>query len=111
MNVPIGVGMVKKCSTLIHKKNSPIDQEVFAAMCKALSHPARLTIINYLKQVNQCICGKIVDILPLSQSTVSQHLKILKEANLIWGEVDGPRTCYCLNSEMFDKFKKMAAEL
>jgi ArsR family transcriptional regulator, arsenate/arsenite/antimonite-responsive transcriptional repressor len=103
--------MVKKYSTLICEKNTPIDPEVFAAMCKALSHPARLKIINYLKQVNQCICGKIVDILPLSQSTVSQHLKILKEANLIWGEVDGPRTCYCLNSEMFDQFKKMVSEL
>jgi ArsR family transcriptional regulator len=103
--------MVKKLSTLIHGKKSPIDQEAFAAMCKALSHPARLRIIHYLKQVNQCICGNIVDILPLSQSTVSQHLKILKEANLIWGEVDGPRTCYCLNLEMFDNFKKMASEL
>jgi ArsR family transcriptional regulator len=103
--------MVKKLSELIHDKKSPIDQETFAAMCKALSHPARLKIINYLKQVNQCICGNIVDILPLSQSTVSQHLKILKEANLIWGEVDGPRTCYCLNLEMFDTFKKMASEL
>lgn len=103
--------MVKKLSTLMDGKNSPIDQEAFAGMCKALSHPARLKIVNYLKQVDQCICGTIVDILPLSQSTVSQHLKILKEANLIWGEVDGPRTCYCLNGEMFDKFKKMAAEL
>ncbi len=103
--------MVKKLSTLVDGKNAPIDQEAFATMCKALSHPARLKIVNYLKQVDQCICGTIVDILPLSQSTVSQHLKILKEANLIWGEVDGPRTCYCLNIEMFDKFKKMAAEL
>lgn len=103
--------MVKKLSTLMDGKNSPFDQEAFAAMCKALSHPARLKIVNYLKQVDQCICGTIVDILPLSQSTVSQHLKILKEANLIWGEVDGPRTCYCLNIEMFDQFKKMAAEL
>jgi DNA-binding transcriptional ArsR family regulator len=52
-----------------------------------------------------------VDILPLSQSTVSQHLKVLKKANLIRGLVDGPRTCYCLNQEIFDKFKKLAAEL
>lgn len=103
--------MVKKLSTLMDGKKSPFDQTAFATMCKALSHPARLKIVNYLKQVDQCICGTIVDILPLSQSTVSQHLKILKEANLIWGEVDGPRTCYCLNSEMFDQFKKMVAEL
>lgn len=103
--------MNKKLSPLVYDKHSPLDQETFAAMCKALSHPTRLKIINYLKQVNQCICGHIVDILPLSQSTVSQHLKILKEAKLIWGEVDGPRTCYCLNLEMFEKFKKMAGEL
>jgi ArsR family transcriptional regulator len=95
--------MVKALSTGV--------QESFAILCKALAHPARLKIIHYLKEVNQCICGNIVDILPLSQSTVSQHLKILKEANLIQGEVDGPRTCYCLNPEMFDKFKKMAADL
>ena len=107
----MGSEMVKKQSVFVHAKVSPLDQETFAALCKALAHPARLKIIEYLKQVNQCICGKIVDILPLSQSTVSQHLKILKEAHLIQGEVDGPRTCYCLNIEMFEKFKKMAAEL
>ena len=87
------------------------DAETFTTLCKALCHPARLKIIRYLKEVDQCICGAIVDTLPLSQSTVSQHLKVLKEADLIRGEVDGPRTCYCLNQEMFDQFKKMAAEL
>jgi DNA-binding transcriptional ArsR family regulator len=76
-----------------------------------LCHPARLKIIQYLKQIDQCLCGTIVDTLPLSQSTVSQHLKVLKEAGLIHGEIDGPRTCYCLDRETFGKFKKMAAEL
>ena len=97
--------------TINHGKSPEEDQINLAMMCKALGHPARLKIIDYLKQVDQCICGKIVDILPLSQSTVSQHLKILKEANLICGEVDGPRTCYCLNKAMFAKFKKMAEDL
>lgn len=103
--------MVKKISTEGHGKKHKEDQAVFAVMCKALSHPARLKIVEHLKEVDQCICGKIVDILPLSQSTVSQHLKILKKANLILGEVDGPRTCYCLNKEAFDQFKKMAVGL
>jgi len=103
--------VVKRITYLKQEKKGPMDQEAFALLCKALCHPARLKIIQFLKQVDQCICGSIVDILPLSQSTVSQHLKILKEADFIRGEVDGPRTCYCLNHEMFDKFKKMAAEL
>lgn len=88
-----------------------LERDHFALLCKALGHPVRLKIIRYLKQVNQCVCGSIVETLPLSQSTVSQHLKILKEAHLIHGEVDGPRTCYCLNPETFENFKKMAAEL
>jgi DNA-binding transcriptional ArsR family regulator len=87
------------------------NQEKLAFLCKALSHPARIKIIRHLKEVDQCICGKIVDILPLSQSTVSQHLKILKETDLIIGEVDGPRTCYCLNKEILAQFKKLAFEL
>lgn len=102
--------MVKKLTTANHEKKNIEDRAVLALMCKALGHPARLKIVEYLKEVDRCICGKIVDILPLSQSTVSQHLKILKEANLVLGEVDGPRTCYCLNKEMFAKFKKMAED-
>lgn len=102
---------MKTSNPLPAGKEPPKDPETFAMICKALSHPARLKIINYLKRVDQCICGNIVDMLPLSQSTVSQHLKILKEANLIWGEVDGPRTCYGLNKEMVETFKKMAKEI
>jgi ArsR family transcriptional regulator len=103
--------MAKKKTIILRDNKTPASQETFALLCKALCHPARLKIIQYLKQVDQCICGTIVDTLPLSQSTVSQHLKVLKKAELIRGEVDGPRTCYCLNQEMFGKFKKMAAEL
>jgi len=82
-----------------------------AKIFKALGHPIRIKIIAHLKQVDQCICGEIVDILPLSQSTVSQHLKHLKEAGLVIGEIEGPRTCYCLNKEVFNQFKKIVAEL
>jgi ArsR family transcriptional regulator len=73
--------------------------EALAGACKALSHPARLTILQTLARRGTCICGEIVDILPLSQATVSQHLKILKEAGLITGEIDGPRSCYCIDGD------------
>ena len=70
-----------------------------ARMCKALGHPARLGILRQLLREERCICGRIVEILPLAQSTVSQHLKVLKEAGLIIGEVEGPRTCYCADRQ------------
>ena len=89
------------------KAEVPFDRENFALMCKALAHPARIRIVEHLKVMDQCICGQIVDILPLSQSTVSQHLRILKTAGLVKGEVEGPRTCYCIDKEMFDRFKRM----
>jgi len=72
--------------------------ERLAAACKALSHPARLAILQILAQRGTCICGEIVAVLPLSQATVSQHLKVLKEAKLITGEIDGPRSCYCIDT-------------
>jgi ArsR family transcriptional regulator len=75
------------------------DLESLALACKALSHPARLAILQTLAQRGVCVCGEVVDAIPLSQATVSQHLKVLKDANLITGEVDGPRSCYCINVE------------
>lgn len=66
---------------------------------KALSHPARLAIVRLLAERDECVCGEIVDDLPLAQSTVSQHLKALKEAGLIRGTIEGRRTCYCLDPE------------
>lgn len=74
------------------------DFESLALVCKALSHPARLAILQILAQRGSCICGEIVNTLPLAQATVSQHLKVLKEAGLVTGEVDGPRSCYCINT-------------
>ena len=75
------------------------DFELLANTCKALSHPARLAILQTLAQRGNCICGEIVDLMPLSQATVSQHLKILKNADLITGEIDGQRSCYCINTK------------
>jgi ArsR family transcriptional regulator len=84
---------------------SRLDTDHLAAICKALGHPARIQIVEHLKSIDNCICGEIVQILPLAQSTVSQHLKILKAAGLVKGEVEGPRTCYCIDRDMLSRFK------
>jgi ArsR family transcriptional regulator len=70
-----------------------------AAFCKALAHPARVHILKFLMERSGCVCGEIVASLPLAQSTVSEHLRILKEAGLVLGEIDGPRICYCASPE------------
>jgi DNA-binding transcriptional ArsR family regulator len=88
-----------------------METEQFSKICKALGHPARVRIVEYLKEADQCICGEIVDILPLAQSTVSQHLKILKKSGLVKGEIEGPRTCYCLDMTVMDLFKYKANDL
>lgn len=92
-------------------EDDPLDTDTFAALCKALGHPARIRIVEHLKRIDRCICGQIVEILPLAQSTVSQHLKILKDAGLVRGEVEGPRTCYCLDMDLLKRFKIMASNL
>ena len=75
------------------------EDEVLADRLKALAHPARLRIIEVLAARGTCICGEIVEVLPLAQATVSQHLKVLKEAGLLRGRIDGPRSCYCLDQD------------
>lgn len=88
-----------------HKKDEFTQKEQdLAAFAKSLSHPARIAILKMLAQKNECLCGEIVEVLPLAQSTVSQHLKELKSAGLITGEIDGPRSCYCINWKAFEKF-------
>lgn len=72
-----------------------------ADFAKALAHPARLAILKRLARENSCVCGQIADAIPLAQSTVSQHLKALKGAGLIQGEIDGPKSCYCINNDAF----------
>lgn len=74
-----------------------IKDNKIAKYAKALSHPARVAIIKLLIKKQSCICGDIVDELPLSQSTVSQHLKELKDAGLIKGEIEGVKVCYCID--------------
>ena len=91
----------------IHKKESFTKKEQeLAEFAKALAHPARIAILKVLAQHNECICGEIVGVLPLAQSTVSQHLKELKNAGLINGTVDGQKSCYCINWKAFEKFNQ-----
>ena len=85
--------------------------EELAAMARALSHPARVAIVRHLAEAGTCICGQIVEVRPLAQATVSQHLKVLKEAGLVQGEVDGPRTCYCVAPAGLKRFKELVAAL
>jgi len=83
---------------------SKIEIEI-AEIAKALSHPARIKILKILDDLNSCMVGSIVDLLPLSQSTVSQHLKELKRVELIKGEIEGPKICYCINPGVMEKVK------
>lgn len=76
----------------------------------AISHPARIAILKELARRETCICGEIVEVLPLAQSTVSQHLKELLKAELITGTVEGVKSCYCINWKTFEKFEKTFGE-
>lgn len=86
------------------------DREL-AAYTKALGHPVRIQIIRLLARRSACVCGEIVDEIDLAQSTVSQHLKVLKEAGLIRGDIDGPRICYCIEPKALRRLKALAAML
>jgi ArsR family transcriptional regulator, arsenate/arsenite/antimonite-responsive transcriptional repressor len=84
---------------------------VLASRLKALGHPARLEILRVLAERGTCICGEVVGLLPLAQSTVSQHLKVLKEAGFVRGEIDGPKSCYCLDQGVIEQFRSDLDEL
>jgi ArsR family transcriptional regulator len=81
------------------------DEARLALVMKALGHPARMQIMRYLRDNPQCITGDIVEVLPLAQATVSQHLKVLRDAGLICGAIEGPATCYCLCDETIQWLK------
>jgi ArsR family transcriptional regulator len=82
-----------------------------AEFAKALGHPVRVQIMRMLVRRSACVCGDIVDVLPLAQSTVSQHLKVLKDAGLIRGEISGPRTCYCVEPRALRRLKALIGSL
>ena len=83
-----------------------VEQNEMASLFKALSHPARIAIVDYLLTVDTCICGDIVNELPLAQPTVSQHLKELKNAGLIKGSIEGNAICYCIDDKAIQKIKQ-----
>ncbi len=87
----------------------PDSHATLAAWARALGHPARIALLEVLARQSTCTCGELVDELPLAQATVSQHLKALKDAGLIVGTIDGPRSCYCVDGDamrrMADAFK------
>ena len=82
-----------------------------AELTKAIGHPVRIQILRMLLDRNACVCGEIVDELPFAQSTISQHLKVLKKAGLIQGEVDGPRICYCVDGKTLKRLKSLITAL
>lgn len=98
---------VQTCST----EAVPKTDVTLAQLAWAIAHPMRIRLLRILIDKQSCVCGELVEMLPLAQSTVSQHLKILKEAGLIQGEIDGPRVCYCINPEGLARLKSLVASL
>ncbi len=90
--------------SLNKKEEFKRNEITLADFARAISHPARVAILKAIAKKNMCICGEIVEVLPLAQSTVSQHLKELLKADLIKGSVDGTKSCYCINWKTFKKF-------
>ncbi len=86
------------------------EQNQIALFAKALGHPARVKILQYLFETKSCVCGDIVDEIGLAQSTISQHLKELKKIGLIQGTVEGTSVCYCINNENWTKMKQLLGE-
>lgn len=94
-----------KAEHFTHKQNE------IASLAKAIGHPARVAILEYLMKVDTCICGDIVNELPLAQPTVSQHLKQLKNAGLIKGNIEGNAICYCVDEKAIEKLQKYFASV
>lgn len=103
------------CDMIAEAKKKPEEfsakDTTLALYAKALAHPARVAILNLLIKKQTCICGDIVEELPLAQSTVSQHLKVLKEAGLIKGEIEGSTVCYCIDEKEWNNAKNLLHEL
>lgn len=83
------------------------EQNYIAAMAKAIAHPARVAILQYLVRKNACVCGDIVEELGLAQATTSQHLKELKNAGIIQGSIDGVSVCYCIDPKVWNQYHSL----
>lgn len=90
---------------LIKTEKFTDEQNQIALLAKAFGHPARVAIIQHLFKINACVCGDLVDQIGLAQPTISQHLKELKNLNLIQGTIEGTSVCYCINKEQWSKMK------
>ena len=106
----------KRCLTESEQAAAPVPDsragdEQLARLAWAVAHPARVRILRILLARQACICGELVDQMTLAQSTVSQHLKVLKEAGLVQGEIDGPKVCYCVNPAALQRLKELVAAL
>jgi ArsR family transcriptional regulator, arsenate/arsenite/antimonite-responsive transcriptional repressor len=86
-------------------------EDALAKLAWAIAHPARVRLLRLLIAKSSCVCGELVELMPLSQSTVSQHLKILKEAGVVQGEIDGPKVCCCVNPAGLARLKELVAGL
>lgn len=101
----------RTCSSVDFRGVATRREERLAELAKAVGHPLRVRILRILIKRKTCICGELVDELPIAQSTVSQHLKILKEVGLVQGEIDGPRVCYCIEPNALEELKGLVGEL
>jgi ArsR family transcriptional regulator len=100
--------MKDRCTPNLNAKSQKdFSEEELAAYCKALGHPVRIKLLRILIAKGECISGDLADEFSLAQSTVSEHLRILKDAGLVQGTIDGPRRCYCVNGEAFTYLKAM----
>ena len=92
-------------------ENFTKSQNQLASVAKALGHPARIAILEHLLKIDRCICGDLVAELPLSQATVSQHLRALKDAGLIKGNIEGTSVCYCINQDYWNQAQSALNQL
>jgi ArsR family transcriptional regulator len=101
-----------KCKPARKKEKNPnISEDDLGELCKALGHPARIRLIRILLKKGECISGDLAEEFSLAQSTVSEHLRILKDAGLVKGTIDGPRRCYCVNEERLNYFKSLVEKV
>jgi ArsR family transcriptional regulator, arsenate/arsenite/antimonite-responsive transcriptional repressor len=107
-----GVSMPSRtCCSVDLSSGATKREERLAELAKAIGHPLRVRILRILAKRKTCVCGELVDELPVAQSTVSEHLRILKDAGLVQGEIDGPRVCYCVKPSALQELKEIVAEL
>lgn len=92
-------------------KSRDLSEDDLGELCKALGHPARIRLMRILLEKGECISGDLAEEFSLAQSTVSEHLRILKEVGLVKGSIDGPRRCYCVNEEQLNYFKFLVEKL